>query len=209
METTDYRLLSPADVETAAEVISQAFVEDPLCRYMLPLRRTRQKTLQKFFRIYGELSIRQNRGYGVGEPLEGVAYWIAPGGAGLSINMKSLPIFLPIVFTFYPLGLFRARGILRTMDELHEKHAPGPHYYLDNIGVLRSARGKGAASKLIRPFLAKAVAEKVCAYTDTVTEANVGVYEHLGFQCVEKREVAGTGVTVWALRTRVPEREIN
>lgn len=82
----------------------------------------------------------------------------------------------------------------------HKKHAPEPHFYLDNPGVLVSARGRGLSSTLIRPFLQMADEQKVIAYTDTVTEANVPLYEHFGFECVERNPVAGTGITVYALK---------
>lgn len=197
---SEYRLLTLSDVEQAAQVISQAFVDDPLCVFMLPFRRTRIKTLYKFFRAYGEMNIKNQRGFGVGEPLEGVAYWISANQKDLSISVKSLSTFIPLLPTLYPIGLLRARTILKQIDILHLKHASDPHYYLDNIGVLASARGKGLASKLIRPFLDKADSEKVVAYTDTVTRSNVALYEHFGFQCVEECSIPHTGVTVWALR---------
>ena len=74
----EHRLLTLSDVEEAAQVISQAFVDDPLISFMLPIKATRIKTLAKFFRVYGEISIKNKRGYGVGEPLQGVAYWKFP-----------------------------------------------------------------------------------------------------------------------------------
>ena len=196
----DFRQLAISDVEEAAQVISQAFLDDPLCTFMLPFKRSRQRTLYKFFRAYGEASIKNQRGFGSGVPLEGVAYWKSPVQNDISISVKSLAVFVPLLFTLYPIGLLRARTILRQIDALHQKYAPEPHYYLDNIGVLASARGKGVASKLIRPFLDKADAERVIAYTDTVTLSNVPLYEHFGFQRLEEHTVAGTGVTIWALR---------
>ncbi len=51
--------------------------------------------------------------------------------------------------------------------------------------------------------IAKADAEKVCVYTDTVTRGNVMFYDHFGFQCVEECTVERTGITVWALRRPV------
>ena len=198
--TIDFRLLTPADVEQAAQVISQAFVDDPLCSFMLPFRGTRTKTLYKFFRAYGEVNIKNNRGYGSGEPLQGVAYWNTPDQADVSISVRSLTIFLPLLFTFYPIGYFRAQKIVKQIEALHEEHASEPHFYLDNLGVLPSARGQGVSSKLIRPILEKADAQKAIAYTDTVTRANVPIYEHFGFQCVEECAVANTGITIWALR---------
>ena len=199
----EQRLLALADVEQAAQVIAQSFVDDPLISYMLPFKTTRGETLVKFFRVYGEISIKNQRGYGVGEPLQGVAYWKFPEQENMSISVKSLGKFLPLLFTMYPIGYFRARAILSQIDALHKKYADEPHFYLDNLGVLPSARGKGLASKLIRPFLEMADGQKVIAYTDTVTRSNVALYEHFDFECVEKSPITGTGITVYALRRPV------
>jgi ribosomal protein S18 acetylase RimI-like enzyme len=203
MGSANCRLLTLSDVEEAAHVMAQAYMDDPLCSFMLPIRRTRMKTLVKFFRAFGEVSIQNQRGYGVGDPLEGVAYWKFPEQTGMSIRVKSLKSFIPLLFTFYPIGYFRAKAILNQIDALHKKHADAPHFYLDNIGVLPAARGHGISSRLIRPFLEMAATRKVIVYTDTVTRANVALYEHFGFQCVEENVIAGTGITVWALRLSI------
>ena len=200
MTSQDYRQLTLSDVEQAAQVIAQSFVEDPLVSFMLPFRAIRLSTMVKFFRVYGEISIKNNRGYGVGEPLQGVAYWKTPDQEDMSISVKSLGKFLPILFTMYPIGYFRARPVLSQIDNLHKKYANEPHFYLDNLGVLPSARGKGLSSKLIRPFLEMADSQKVIAYTDTVTRSNVALYEHFGFECVEESYIPSTGITVFALR---------
>ena len=197
---SEFRLLTLSDVEQAASVISQAFVDDPLCTFMLPSRGTRVKTLFKFFRAYGEVNIKNNRGYGSGEPLQGVAYWNFPNQADLSISVKSLTIFLPLLFTMYPIGYFRAKKIIQQTDKLHKIYASEPHFYLDNLGVLPTARGKGVSSKLIRPVLEMADSQKVIAYTDTVTRSNVDFYEHFGFQIVAESPIRGTNITVWALQ---------
>ena len=194
------RLLTLADVETAAGVLARAFFDDPLCAYMLPLRRTRRRTLTTFFRIAGEVNIRGQRAFGAGHPLHGVAYWQQPDQPELSISIKAIGKLLPLLFTFYPIGYLRARAVIQRIDSLHKSYAAGPHYYLDNLGVLASARGQGVSSGLIRPFLNMADQQRVVAYTDTVTQSNVALYEHFGFRCVEASQVAGTGITVWAMR---------
>jgi ribosomal protein S18 acetylase RimI-like enzyme len=203
---TPARLLSLSDVEAAAQVIAQAFMDDPLIAFVLPRRRSRLKALLAFFRAYGEVSIQNGRGYGVGEPLQGVAYWKAPSQGDISLPLRSLKIFIPLVFTSYLGGYLKAKPVFRQIDALHAKHAPEAHYYLDNIGVLAEARGQGAASRLIRPFLEKADAEGAPAYTDTATRSNVPLYVHFGFECVEESPVEGTGLTIWALK-RAPRRK--
>lgn len=198
--SSEYRLLTLSDVEAAAQVIAQAFVDDPLVSFMLPNKTRRVKTLLKFSRLYGEINIKNQRGFGTGEPLQGVAYWEFPKKAPVSIRLRSLGKFVPLLFTMYPIGYFRARAIFERIDNLHHKYADEQHFYLDNLGVLASARGKGLSSKLIRPFLEMADSQKVIAYTDTVTLSNVSLYEHFGFQCVEASPVQGTDITVYALR---------
>lgn len=196
---SDCRLLTLNDVEPSAQVIAQAFRDDPLCAFMLPQQKTRIQTLVKFFRVYGELSIQSQRGYGVGDPLQGVAFWISPGKDGLSISPRFLRKLVPLLFTSYPIGYLRARAVMSRIDSLRQKYAAEPHYYLDNIGVSPFARRQGLSSRLIRPFLAMADEQGVMAYTDTVTPANVPLYEHFGFQCMEASPISETGLTVWAL----------
>jgi ribosomal protein S18 acetylase RimI-like enzyme len=197
---SDFRPLTLSDVEPAAQVLSQAFAHDPLCSYILPVEKSRVKTLYKFFLVYGELNIKSNRGYGIGNPLQGVAYWKSPSQENLSISIKSLGKLIPLFFSLYRAGYIRGKPITQQIDVLHKKYADEPHFYLDNLGVLPSAQGQGLSSKLMRPILQMADAKKVIAYTDTVTHSNVALYEHFGFQCVEEYTVPGTGVTIWALR---------
>jgi len=203
MTNPEHRQLTLSEVEQAAQVIAQAFVDDPLTSFMLPFKRGRLQTLLKFFRLYGEVNIKNGRGFGAGEPLQGVAFWKFPAQASLSVSVKSLGKFLPVLFTMYPIGYFRAKKILERIESLHTKYANEPHFYLDNLGVLASARRQGLASRLIRPLLQMADSQRVIACTDTVTEANVPLYEHFGFECVEHSLVASTGITVYALR-RMP-----
>ena len=119
-DTLDCRLLTLADVESAASVISQAFVEDLLCRFMLPFSRSRLKTLNKFFRPYSKMNISNQRGYGSGEPLQGIAFWNFPDQKNLSISVKSFTRFLPLLFTMYPIGYLRAKAVLAQIDALYE-----------------------------------------------------------------------------------------
>jgi GNAT superfamily N-acetyltransferase len=200
MPDREYRQLTLSDLEPMAQVLARSFAEDPLVSFILPNARTRVQTVAKFFRAMGRLNIRAGSAFGAGDPLEGVAVWSFPNKPEASASPKDLLSFLPVLFSSYVIGARRARPIFHQIDANHKKHAPEPHYYLDNLGVLASARGKGLSSRLIRPFLEMADSQKVIAYTDTVTDANVPLYEHFGFECVERNPIEGTGVTVYALK---------
>ncbi len=198
--TDEYRQLTLADLEPMAQVLAQSFEEDPLVSFILPNASTRVKTVAKFFRAMGRLNIRAGNAFGIGKPLQGAAMWIFPGKPEASATPKDLLTFLPLLFSSYIVGAQKARAVFDRIEANHKNHASGPHYYLDNLGVLASARGKGLSSKLIRPFLERADSQKVVAYTDTVTKSNVPLYEHFGFDLVDENPVNGTGITVYALK---------
>jgi ribosomal protein S18 acetylase RimI-like enzyme len=199
----DYRLLTHSDIERAADIMSQAFVDDPLYKFMLPFTKTRLRTLRKFFRVYGKVYINNQRGYGTGDPLEGVAFWTLPAQPAVVIRLRSPSILLPLLFTPFPIGYLRARPIRRKFFELQKLYDTEPHYYLNYIGVLSSSRGKGIASKLIRPFLEKADSENIPVYLDTSNRSNLALYHHFGFHCMEETTVANTGIIIWAMRRSV------
>lgn len=201
----DYRQLTLSDLESMAHVLANSFSEDPLVSFILPNPKTRVKTVAKFFRAMGRLNIRAGSAFGVGEPLQGVAVWSFPNKSEASVTPRDLLTFLPVLFSPYAIGVRRAREILSQIDANHKKHAPEPHFYLDNLGVLASARGQGLSSKLIRPFLEMADSEQVIAYTDTVTRSNVPLYQHFGFELVEENLIEDTGITTYALK-RYPRR---
>jgi ribosomal protein S18 acetylase RimI-like enzyme len=203
MSNQEYRQLTLSDLDSMAQVLAQSFEEDPLVSFILPNKKTRVKTVAKFFRAMGKLNIQNNMAFGIGNPLEGVAVWNFPDKS-LSVRPKDFSTFIPLLLSSYPYQAQKARPIFRQIDANHKKYADEPHFYLDNLGVLASSRGKGLSSKLIRPFLEMADSQKVIAYTDTVTKANVPLYEHFGFQCMEENHIEGTGVIVYALRRPIP-----
>lgn len=200
MTNRNYRQLTLTDLEPMAQVLARSFEEDPLVSFILPNKKTRVKTVAKFFRAMGRLNIRAGSAFGVSDPLEGVAIWNFPNKPEASAAPKDLLAFLPVLFSPYVIGVRRARAVLSQIDANHKKYAGEPHFYLDNLGVLASARGRGLSSKLIRPFLAMADSQHAVAYTDTVTKSNVPLYRHFGFELVEENPIHATGITVYALR---------
>ena len=204
--TGEYRQLTLSDLEPMAQVLAQSFEEDPLVSFIVPNKKKRVKTVVKFFRAMGRLNIRAKSAFGVGDPLQGVAVWSFPNKPEASATPKDLLTFLPVLFSSYVIGVRRARAVLSQIDANHKKYASEPHFYLDNLGVLASSRGKGLSSKLIRPFLEMADSQKVISYTDTVTKSNVPLYEHFGFELMEENLIAGTGITTYALRRPVSNR---
>lgn len=197
------RLLSAADLGRATEVASAAFRDDPFWLYLVPDGKKRGDLLPRFFGAALALGAAGGRLHGVSDPVEGIAVWEQPGqgragpkdviDAGLPGALLGLgPLLVPALRSPRALRVFAAFG------EMRKERAQGPYYYLQTIAVSPEAQGKGLASRLIEPFLARADERSFGAYTETTTPSNVGLYERYGFEVVDRRDVPGTGLSAWA-----------
>ena len=202
MPTNDYRALSLADTKAAAQVLAQAFCDDPLSIFMLPDGRARLETLYKFFCALGYVDVKDQRAYCAGDPLGAVAFWKRPEQGRTVIGFRSIAKFVPLLWTEYPAGYIRTKVIKHQMVAMNKLYVHEPHFYLDYIGVLPSMRGKGLASRLMYPFLEMADKQKAPVYIDTNNSSNIPIYEHYGFKCVGELLVPGTGITIWAFCRR-------
>lgn len=191
------RLLTAADFERACSVQASAFHTDPLWAYLYPDAQKRAANLVHFARVFIGFGIRTQQAYGVGDPLQGVAVWSAPGQKANPAAFLSFDL-VRLVFSSFLIQGLRARTVFGEFERMHSQYVSGPHYYLNTISVAPEAQGQGLASQLIRPFLQKADSEQVAAYTETMTPSNVGLYEHYGFKTMEQVDVSGTNLRVWS-----------
>jgi ribosomal protein S18 acetylase RimI-like enzyme len=197
-EMNPMRLLTLADLDRAAEIMSRAFYDDPLWQYLLLDGKKRQNLMPKFYKVFLTAWIRNQQAYGVSDPIEGIAVWSAPNQAEFQFSASFGTGFLKLLFSPIGIAFVKSAPIFSRFEVMQKQYAPDPHYYLNTIAVSPEAQGKGLASKLIKPFLAKADEQRVSAYTETMTPANVGLYEHYGFRCMEQHRIPQTDLSIWS-----------
>ena len=144
--------------------------------------------------LYGEV-------YATSANLEGVAAWFPPGKAKITL-WRMIRVGGPSLVYFYLRTrdvVSRVMSYLDYASELQERHAHFPHWYLFPIGVDPVFQGKGYGSRLLRPMLARIDQENLPCYLETETEKSVSIYQHYGFEVVEKGIVPGSEVGHWAM----------
>ena len=72
-------------------------------------------------------------------------------------------------------------------------------WYLYNLSIKKDAQGKGLASKLMRPMLQFCDDERMVAYLETNKDANVGLYEHYGFDLMKGELIPKSPVMHYAM----------
>lgn len=191
--------LGNSHIPSAAETLTKAFWNYPVTTYSYPDETVREQKLPFFFRLTLYYCLKFGEIYSLSSDLEGVAAWLPSDKYPMSIwrLLRSVPFSV-----FLKLGgdpNHKMQDFSDYIDDVHERLAPFPHFFLQTIGVSPQYHGKGFASKLLRPVLNKLDKELIPCYLETLDEKDVPIYEHFGFKVLEKSSVPGTNLTNWAM----------
>lgn len=192
------RIASPGDIEEAAEVLADAFFDDPIQAWLLPDAERRTARLRRVFgaelrhHLVGlrstALALESDRGR-----IASVAGWTPPSLWRPGIRAMSA-IGLAYISVLGPRAL---RG-LRFLHRIDRAHPTEPHWYLAVLGTAPVHQGRGHASAALRQVLDRCDNDLVPAYLESSKESNVPFYERHGFQVTERIEVPGVP-PVWLM----------
>ena len=192
-----YRL-TKTDIKLAATIAAKAyFAADDFSTLSIDPSK-RMKNLQKTMGMTLRYTLKFGAVYAPSQNLEGVAAW-------LPHNKVKIPLW-----RYVRLGMLSviirvgkdARGELLRYDRLaknkHKEYANFPHLYLYNIAVDPEHQGKGIASGLLNPMLAKADEERLPCYLES-PQRNVPLYEHFGFEVLEHISRPDSDKDIWLM----------
>jgi GNAT superfamily N-acetyltransferase len=170
-------------VRRLADVLADAFYEDPIFGWMMTDERSRLRRLRRFFAVQlRHVGLARGRVW-TSEDLIGASVstppgaWRVPPGAALLLGAT------------FGLHLPRATRLLAAVESRHPR---GAHYYFADIGVLSSMQGRGFGSALMRPTLERCDREGLPAYLEASSERSATLYERLGFRTTSELRVAGS-----------------
>jgi GNAT superfamily N-acetyltransferase len=177
------RRATVADIHRLADVLAEAFLEDPVFGWLMPDETKRQSRLRHYFAIdLRHLTLPRGRVWTT-EDLAGAALSLPPGAWRVPLRTTLLH------GTAFGIHLPRAARMGATMEWRHLRE---PHYYVRDVGVLPEMQGHGLGSKLLRPTLDRCDSEGLPAYLEASSERNAALYERLGFKLTAELRVAGS-----------------
>ena len=137
--------------------------------------------------------------YADSEEMNGFAVWLPFGFTG----SKTMPFLfhggLRLILRSGPGIIGRLLTYETYAMNLKKEFTDNYDWYLYNLSIKKDAQGKGIASKLIRPMLQFCDDERMVAYLETNKEANVGLYQHYGFDLMKEELIPKTPVTHYAM----------
>jgi len=195
--------LKKGDVKRAAEVLGRAFYNEPLALSAYREEERDRDGLLYFYQSGVRYGLRYGECYASSPEIEGIALWVTSNKYPVTF-WRTLRSSSPwIMFNMMRrIGIKRLKSmehIGKHQDEAHKQLAPFEHYFLMVLGVDPEHQGKGHASELLKPMFARLDEKRIPCYTDTLTEKNAQMYEHLGFHVLEKSDISDTDFTSWAL----------
>lgn len=174
------------DVAQLANVLADAFNDDPVFERLLPNERTRPRGLQRFFHIeLRAVGLARGSVYTT-DQLAGAAISTGPG------NWR-LP---PRVLALHGAAFARAFGVrlpraTTLLTRVESRHVRQPHHYFAAIGVAPDQQGQGLGSGLMAPTLELCDRAGLPAYLEASSERSAALYERLGFQLVGELRYGG------------------
>jgi ribosomal protein S18 acetylase RimI-like enzyme len=176
-------------IGASSAVLTRAFDDDPVFRYLYPTARRRRWACRGFLQAivrdgfpFGEVWAAVDDG-----AIVGAGGWLPEGAYPPSRRRQAL--LTPHTF----------RDGLRYLTETEKLHPKGPHWYLAVIGVEPERQGEGLGGKLLAAVLGRLDETGVPGYLETSTEGNVAWYRHHGFEVQHEVRPVVDGPPIWTM----------
>jgi GNAT superfamily N-acetyltransferase len=171
------RPATDADLDRATETLALAHHTYEWAVWAFP-RPDRLTLLHGLFRIDAQIGIALGSAW-VTDDIDSVAIWSPPSTA------RGDPPGLAALRDQQDALIGPDVGRLHAADRMTRAHRPTqPYWYLGTVGTRPDRRGCGLASAVIAPVLGLCDTDGVAACLETSSEANVRLYERMGFDTV-------------------------
>jgi GNAT superfamily N-acetyltransferase len=180
-----------ADVEAAANVLAEAFRDDPGFVIIEPDSSRRARLLPVFFANFVAASLAEDADIVVaGEPVAGVASWFGPDRFGPSPDALGAHGFGDVAALAGEDALGRLLALVGQLEQEHAELIDGLHFRLEFFGVLPAAQRTGIGSSLMKHGHRRADEQGLPCYLETFTTTNVNYYQRRGYNLVREFAVA-------------------
>jgi ribosomal protein S18 acetylase RimI-like enzyme len=193
--------LERSQTEKATEILTNAFYNDPMFGCIIPeTEPAKYNALKWFCRMTLDVSQPYNHIYTTPDELKGIAAWLPPGHASISmLQLLQAGLYaLPFKLGWKKSGRFMS--LFSLIEERHIKEMPNPHWYLFMLGVSPSYQNQGIGSTLLQPILKQANSDGLPCYLQTSTESAIRFYKRHGFEILWKGELPGDNACIWTMK---------
>jgi ribosomal protein S18 acetylase RimI-like enzyme len=183
------RVSATADRERATRALTEAFRNDPVCRWIWPEEAVYDRYFGPFVEAFAGAAFEHGSAY-ASDDGGGAALWLPPGVASDGEALGSLAL------ESIPPGAQEEAFAFLGQQEAQHPHEP--HWYLPLIGVEPASQGNGYGSALLEHALAIVDRDRLPAYLEATTERNRALYARFGFEVVGEIQY-GSSPAMWPM----------
>lgn len=197
-------LLKPSEIDRASEILAEAFKQDPMFRYLGIKTEQEFRVDVNLLKWFCDLSLRNCIKYKYAyrsKNFEGVAIWIPPGKAEMTI-WQTLSMLFTLLKRCGWHRFKRCLSLFTALEKHHQAEMTEPHWLLSFVGVAPAYQGQGIGSLLLQPVLEQSDREGFPCYLSTFTEQAVCFYQKHGFEILWQGEIFEGSPCVWTMRRK-------
>lgn len=176
-------------------MLTRAFFDDPVIVWMMPDERRRARVGELAYRTFLRRIYLPNNEIYTDDEYRGAALWAPPGRwkVPLAAQLRMGP---PLLRVFGPRRMpLLMRGLAR-IEQCHPDDVP--HWHLGILGTDPLYQGRGVASAVMAPVLARCDDEGLPAYLESSKHANIAFYRRHGFEVIDEISLPD-GPKIWAM----------
>ena len=202
MMNSNIVLLELSQIERASKILTQAFNNDPVFRYLGIGEGKQARVNVNALKWFCKLGLRKCHSHShiyTTDDLKGVAAWIPPGKSEMNVwQILSMLSILPWKCGWHRLG--RCLSLFSTLTERESREMSEPHWTLSLLGVSPTCQGQGIGSLLLQPVLEQADKEGTPCYLATFSEQAVRFYQKHGFVILSQDEFLSGSPCIWTMK---------
>lgn len=191
-------VLTLQDELAAVSTLAAAFAAYPLFPPLCPDPSRRPPVIASFCRMLFRMSARTGGAFAT--PCRSAVACALPPGSEWPGEFQF--VRAGVLSLFWRLGWRNARWFHRLgpdFDRARKKHMGiRPHWYLHLLGVRPESQRRGLSRAALAPMFALADEQKTPIYLETLPEANVSIYQKMGFDLLGRSELTG-GLPNWEM----------
>ncbi|MCX8065050.1 MAG: GNAT family N-acetyltransferase [Candidatus Hydrogenedentes bacterium] len=179
------RNIKPSEIESAGEVLTRAFFDDDLVKYMFPDEAFRKSFLPWIYSKWVGVLANYNSVF-VDDDMKGVIVCLPPPlYLGVSLMDQVRGGLLGVIPRLGMRRIWRPFRVFLDNMKRTRNEVTVPTWIIDVLGVSPQYQRKGIGSLLVREILKRAEEENVPAYVITHKLENVKFYEKNGFKLIK------------------------
>ena len=202
MMNSNIVLLELSQIERASKILTQAFNNDPVFRYLGIGEGKQARVNVNALKWFCKMGLRNCHSYShiyTTDDLKGVAAWTPPGKSEMNVwQILSMLSILPWKCGWHRLG--RCLSLFSTLTERESREMSEPHWTLSLLGVSPTCQGQGIGSLLLQPVLEQADKEGTPCYLATFSEQAVRFYQKHGFVILSQDEFLSGSPCIWTMK---------